>query len=241
MKIIYDNIIFSLQKAGGISIYWAELIKRLKDKKDVVFLITIITIFSTTGFLVFILLNLIYFKKFFHLNKKNILYLGLFLVLLLASFIYLTPIIYDKFDSNSNSFASFLSRYYDLLISANMFIDNIFFGYGFGSQIEKAIPYGENLIKYDLYSAPTGADGITMLISQVGILGFILLVPFLFPKYINHLSVLDKIVISISLFLMFNTENFTFILIFIILTFYGLVKNEISFRKEKYETPNNPQ
>ena len=29
MKIIYDNIIFSLQKAGGISIYWAELIKRI--------------------------------------------------------------------------------------------------------------------------------------------------------------------------------------------------------------------
>ena len=29
MKIIYDNIIFSLQKAGGISIYWTELIKRL--------------------------------------------------------------------------------------------------------------------------------------------------------------------------------------------------------------------
>lgn len=37
MQIIYDSIIFSLQKAGGISIYWAELIKRLKDKKDVVF------------------------------------------------------------------------------------------------------------------------------------------------------------------------------------------------------------
>lgn len=36
MKIIYDNIIFSLQKVGGISIYWAELIKRIskRDKVD---------------------------------------------------------------------------------------------------------------------------------------------------------------------------------------------------------------
>lgn len=35
MKIIYDNIIFSLQKAGGISIYWAEIIKRLvKNEKE---------------------------------------------------------------------------------------------------------------------------------------------------------------------------------------------------------------
>jgi hypothetical protein len=30
MNIIYDNIIFSLQKAGGISIYWTELIYRIQ-------------------------------------------------------------------------------------------------------------------------------------------------------------------------------------------------------------------
>jgi len=35
--IIYDNIIFSLQKAGGISNYWAELIQRIKFKKYVLF------------------------------------------------------------------------------------------------------------------------------------------------------------------------------------------------------------
>lgn len=38
MKITYDNIIFSLQKAGGISIYWTELIKRLvQNEKEVSF------------------------------------------------------------------------------------------------------------------------------------------------------------------------------------------------------------
>lgn len=36
-KIIYDNIIFSLQKVGGISNYWAELIKRISKKKNVIF------------------------------------------------------------------------------------------------------------------------------------------------------------------------------------------------------------
>lgn len=30
MKIVYDNIIYSLQKAGGISLYWSELSSRLK-------------------------------------------------------------------------------------------------------------------------------------------------------------------------------------------------------------------
>ena len=37
MQIIYDNIIFKLQKAGGISIYWAELIKRISKKENVTF------------------------------------------------------------------------------------------------------------------------------------------------------------------------------------------------------------
>lgn len=36
MKIVYDNIIFSLQKAGGASVYWFEMITRL-DKKNVLF------------------------------------------------------------------------------------------------------------------------------------------------------------------------------------------------------------
>lgn len=34
---VYDNIIFELQRAGGISIYWAELICRQKNNKNVVF------------------------------------------------------------------------------------------------------------------------------------------------------------------------------------------------------------
>ncbi len=37
MHIIYDNIIFSLQKAGGISIYWTALIKRISKNENVIF------------------------------------------------------------------------------------------------------------------------------------------------------------------------------------------------------------
>lgn len=34
MKVILDNIIFSLQKMGGISVYWYELIKRMSTDKS---------------------------------------------------------------------------------------------------------------------------------------------------------------------------------------------------------------
>ena len=37
MYIVYDNIIFSLQKAGGISVYWKELIDRFEDKANIVY------------------------------------------------------------------------------------------------------------------------------------------------------------------------------------------------------------
>lgn len=38
MKIVYDNIIYSLQKAGGISAYWSELCSRLKNSgEDITF------------------------------------------------------------------------------------------------------------------------------------------------------------------------------------------------------------
>lgn len=37
MKIIFDNIIYSLQKAGGISLYWTEIIKRFKKNKNITF------------------------------------------------------------------------------------------------------------------------------------------------------------------------------------------------------------
>ena len=37
MKIVFDNIIYSLQAGGGISLYWTELIKRISKKKKTIF------------------------------------------------------------------------------------------------------------------------------------------------------------------------------------------------------------
>ena len=34
MKIVFDNIIYSLQKSGGGSVYWTELIKRFSKMND---------------------------------------------------------------------------------------------------------------------------------------------------------------------------------------------------------------
>jgi hypothetical protein len=212
----------------------------ISHKKYILFFITILTIGSTTGFIVFSLLSLIYFKKHLANVQKKYLF---FLIVITASFFffllsYVSPLIYDKFNQDSISFISFLSRYYDFIISCNLFIDNFILGYGFGSQIENAIPYGADLIGHDVYyslNRPTGSDGISMFIAQIGIFSFIFLAPFLVPKYYAYLHFAQKLIISVSLLLMFNTENFTFILIFTILSIYGIVGN---IRQKHNETIN---
>jgi glycosyltransferase involved in cell wall biosynthesis len=39
MKVVYDNIIFSIQNAGGISLVWYELSQRLLKKKEIDFMV----------------------------------------------------------------------------------------------------------------------------------------------------------------------------------------------------------
>ena len=35
MNIIYDNVIYNLQKSGGISVYWKELTERIQKNDSV--------------------------------------------------------------------------------------------------------------------------------------------------------------------------------------------------------------
>ncbi|EGR0668467.1 hypothetical protein M2G36_20855 [Vibrio vulnificus] len=120
---------------------------------------------------------------------------------------------------------SLLSRYYDFLISYNMFLENPLVGYGLGNQIEKAIPFGIDLLGYNSYfslAKPTGSDGITMFISQVGLLGFIFVFFLLFPIYGSaKISTLGRCLIALALLITFNTQNFTFLIIFNVLVLYS--------------------
>ncbi len=182
-----------------------------------IFLITILASLSTTGVVVFGLLSIIFFKKYFTLNNP-ILFLVPIFIIFIGIFI-VAPEIYQKMISES-----FKSRYHDILISINMFAENILLGYGYGTQVEKAIPYGKQFLGSELYNMmpPSGSDGITMFIAQVGILGLFFIYPLLFPKYCLHMKLYSRLLITLSLFLLFNTQYFTNMLIFTMLTFYGL-------------------
>ncbi|HGY9613813.1 hypothetical protein ACK14O_19110 [Vibrio harveyi] len=106
-----------------------------------------------------------------------------------------------------------------------MFLENPLVGYGLGNQIEKAIPFGIDLLGYNSYfslAKPTGSDGITMFISQVGLLGFIFVFFLLFPNYGSvKISTLGRCFIALALLITFNTQNFIFLIIFNVLVLYS--------------------
>lgn len=201
------------------------ILKSINLKSYIIFLITLITISSTTGFVVFILLSFGYYLSNynFQFSLKGFIYILFILLLGFIFYLFFLPNLFEKFDSDSQSYVSFLSRYYDLIISFNLWVENLFLGYGYGSQLEVAIPFGIKYFGNYQYSIvnPTGADGLTMFISQTGILGFFFIYIFLFPNYMYFNKKILGFIFSICLILMFNTENLSFTVLFVILLFYS--------------------
>ena len=35
MNVVFDNVIFSLQKSGGISVYWYEILSRIVNQREI--------------------------------------------------------------------------------------------------------------------------------------------------------------------------------------------------------------
>lgn len=183
--------------------------------------LTIASIYSTTGIIVFLVLSAVLVLDI----KKNLTHLFVgFLslpIVMLGGWYLVLPNLASKF---FNANMSFDSRYYDLYISWEMFKDAFWFGYGYGSQIQNAIPFGEGLLGMNMYSRvnPTGSDGITMMIAQLGIFSIVLMLPLVYPKYLSRFTLQQRVLSAMAIILMFNTQNFSFLLIFTVICLYGL-------------------
>lgn len=211
----------------NIAFVFALINKTVNKKVYIIIALTIISTLSTTGVLVFILLSSIYWWRYVSVSRNKMIYFIVVFFLIVLVVLVGIPFILVKFGLGSNSAGesvSFLSRYYDFLISYNMLMDNPLFGYGFGSQIENAIPYGIDYMGIEQYEFinPTGSDGLSMFVAQCGLFSLVLLYPLIFPRYLSGVGVVPRLIVCISIILLFNTENFTYILIFSLLTMYGI-------------------
>lgn len=216
-----------------LSFLFDYLFNRLNRKLTVYYLLVSFLIGSTTG-IISIGLILIS-KKISIINVSNI--VSLILIVVAAIFIALGLNIMEKFDLETS--VSLLSRYNDFIISYNMFLENPIFGYGYGTQVEKAIPYGIELIGYDNYfslAKPTGADGVTMFIAQVGLFGLPFILLLLFPNYGTvNLSKMGRATVALAILITFNTQNFTYQLMFNVLIVYSFLswKYKINYVPEQ--------
>lgn len=190
--------------------------KRVSKKDYFLFLIVIITTGSTAGILIFLMLSFIYFRK--NMNYKLI----SISLLLIVPFLFLTSfyeIVVESKLNLDNSSAN--SRFNDAVVAFKMFLDYPFIGTGMGD-IEILKEYTSK------HSYGTGSNGILLLLANLGILSFTILIPLIFPGYlIGFNKKIDKIIVSLSLFLIFFTQNCTIMLIFSVVLFYGAKKYKL--------------
>ena len=142
-------------------------------------------------------------------------YLPLLLIIVLPFLTlnsYFNTVIIDKLTlENGSAF----SRYKDMMLDLRIFIENPMIGIGMGNL--------ETLERYKLnYSYGTGSNGILYLLRNLGSMAIPFFLPLVFPSYLKKVSPLGKLVIPISFFLIFFTQNFTIILIFSLILFYGI-------------------
>jgi hypothetical protein len=197
------------------------------SKKDYfLFLFVLLTTFSTAGIAIFSILSFIYFRK--NMNYKLIL---LFLILVVPVFALST--FYETVIESKMSLdhGSSISRFNDATLALRMFSAHPFIGTGMGN-LEILNSFTS---KYDY---GTGSNGILTLLANLGLLSFVIFIQVFYPGYLKKLNKkYEKILVSLSLFLLFFSQNFTIILIFPILIFYGAKKykhsNSIDIENEK--------
>jgi O-antigen ligase len=214
----------------NISFIFGLILGKINFKIFMLFFIAIISTFSTTGIIVFAILSIVYYRQLLKKQKKILIFLFL-LALPIINFINFYEITINKFSATSENYGSYESRSNDFETASKMFIDHPLIGSGFGNATV--------LEKYSI--GGTGSNGIVLLIANLGILSLLVIIPVLFPKYLFKFNWFEKLLITLSIFFIFFTENFTIILIFSLLLIYGFSNpaNKFCLTEDRQATIGN--
>lgn len=189
--------------------------KKISNKDYLLYLIVIISTFSSAGLVIFCILSFIYFRN--RLNKKFLILLMIVCIPILISTAFVENVIINKFTLEN---ASAKSRFNDLTLALQIFKDYPVLGIGAGNT--------EIVEDYKLvYDYGTGSNGIFYLITNFGLFSVLFLFPTLYPNYKILFQKRDRLLIYLSLVLIFFTQNFSIILIYSIMHQYGLKNNEL--------------
>jgi ABC-type multidrug transport system permease subunit len=196
----------------NLSFLLGTAFKKISNKDYFLYLIVIISTISSAGIVIFIFLSFIYFRK--ESNKKYLILLILIFIPVLISTSFIENVIINKFTLEN---ASAKSRYNDLTLAIQIFKDYPILGIGAGNT--------EIVENYkQVYDYGTGSNGIFYLITNFGLFSLLFLLPTFYPKYKTLFPRRDRLLICVSLVLIFFTQNFSTILIYSIMHQYGLKK-----------------
>ena len=184
------------------------------------FVISIITTFSTTGLICLFLVFLILFLNNYKLWRKKRIYIYLFLFPLIFFGLYSGLLYKEIIEKLSESSYSFFSRSIGSLLDIQIFLENPFFGAGY-EKYKKMIKY----LAFQNYQIDVGGstNSFTNSLSKFGIIFTSLS---LFMHYTVGLSFTKNIfkrgIYFLILTIVLMTENFFLSPFFIVLSYYGL-------------------
>ena len=193
-------------------------------RRYLIILLTNLSIASTTGLIVFLLLSIVIFASD-HIQTKGKIALYFLLIISIVAVLSLNFFADSvlKLIPGTSAHGSFITRLDDNMLDLNVFLEHLFNGVGIGNM--GARQFYSDLTGIRLAS---GSDGLMKFISEVGILGFVVIKPIIFPTYLNKYRIWQRLIFCFCFVLMFNTEGMMPYLLPWIIAFYGLKKVRIN-------------
>jgi hypothetical protein len=209
---------------------------KINKWRVIVYLIGILSTMSTAGYLLtMVLLPLYYISKG---NVKGTLATVLFVLLLL--FIYnqfsdsfLFDKVFDKLDSESDSYASSLSRKASFVLPFHICMGHPLFGAGLTGFSDEFIALSKSIYKTTIDPSGNAANTILDLAATYGaaVGVYLCLLLFQFAKKLKaNASPILTLVLFIVLFGALSNEDIRYTAFIYALLFYGLRKNKMSLR-----------
>ena len=195
---------------------------KFKHKKRlIVFVLSMITTFSTTGYIIFIIqLSLfLFFDKSFRTKWSNII-LKILLIGLLLMFVFSGLFIGTVLDKFSETNYSYYVRFGGTLIDLSIFSQSPLFGVG-----QSAYKILMEKMAYNIYGLDMGVspNSLTQSLAIYGsfLMAFLLFYYYKFTYLIAGNNLIKRLSYSVILLIIFSTENFITSYFFLSLLIYG--------------------
>jgi len=203
----------------------------LSDSKNInwVLIITMLLTFSTSGYIALILVFIASFVK----NSKGIKSLpSIFFVVMVSVIIVsfnfdLFGLVFNKFDSSSSSYGTFLARSASVFVNADIIINNFFFGVGLTDYPEQFFDFSIQIYGIGLES---GTQSTNTFFAHGAVLGAGVMVTTLFliwrlAKSVSNKNVIVCVLIFLAILSVLSSQDLRFSNLFNLLIFLGVTTN----------------